>query len=129
MQLERVVEALQSQPWNSEVGPQHMTAYKYISTLAQEIANIAQAEVRGPVHAKKLASADQRYTREGAKGDQVVSTGTLALEHCSCMHASLMATLGKNFCLVPGLNPGIQPCCHMPQCTEQVHALSACRIA
>ncbi|KAK9799835.1 hypothetical protein WJX73_007321 [Symbiochloris irregularis] len=59
MQLERVVEALQSQPWNSEVGPQHMTAYKYISTLAQEIANITQAEasqqavyVLGRAHAR-----------------------------------------------------------------------------
>ncbi|KAK9810742.1 hypothetical protein WJX73_004336 [Symbiochloris irregularis] len=43
MQLEKVVEELESQPMNKEVPPEHMTAYKYIRALAQEITSITQA--------------------------------------------------------------------------------------
>ena len=45
MQLERVVDLLEAQPWDKDVPVQHMTAYKYLRTLAQEIASINQAHV------------------------------------------------------------------------------------
>ena len=45
MQLERVVDALEAQPWNREVPAQHATAYKYLRTLAQEISSINKAHV------------------------------------------------------------------------------------
>lgn len=48
MQLEKVVEELESQPMNKEVPAEHLTAYKYIRALAQEITSITQANVRPP---------------------------------------------------------------------------------
>lgn len=54
MQLEKVVEEVEAQPINKELPPEHMTAYRYIRALAQEITSITQANVSSKSNSAKI---------------------------------------------------------------------------
>lgn len=124
MQLERVVDTLEGQSWDRQVPPEHVTAYKYLRTLAHEVTSMNKAHVRDPSavdlpgqacsHISALSSC-QPHTHAHAQ------THTHAHAHArahvlarACAHAH--APLFKSFNVIP-----CRPTCAYAHAHAHVH--------